>query len=255
MVLHSKIFGNNSHHLLIFHGLFGMSSNWLSIAKILCINFTVHIIDLRNHGESFHHNSMTLFDLAYDIFNYVNYHNLVKFSLLGHSLGGKAVMEYVLRYPSINLYKVIIVDIVPKKYPSYHDNILKVLNMVNLDILQTRKEIENYLKKFIFDQKIIFFLLKNLYWSNKKLKFRFNLDAIIKNYNYLIDELTIKGLFFKPILFLYGENTNYFCKEDKNIIYTQFKNVEFYMIKNANHWIHIDNPSQFIKKVTVFLDC
>lgn len=254
MILHSKIFGNNPHHLLIFHGLFGMSNNWLAISKALCSKFTVHIIDLRNHGESFHNDSMTFFDLAYDIFNYINYYNLSKFSLLGHSLGGRAVMEYIFNYSSQYLCKTIIVDIVPKQYPPNHKNILNVLNSINFTILTTRKEIENYLKKFICDEKIILFLLKNLFWNNNKLQFRFNLKAISNNYFNLINKSYFDGFFLKPILFIYGEYSNYVLEEDKNMLFHQFKNIKFQMISNSHHWVHIDNPMEFIQKVIFFLD-
>lgn len=255
MILHSKIFGNNFHHLLIFHGLFGMSNNWLNISKQLCLKFTVHLIDLRNHGKSFHHCSMNLSDLAYDIFNYVNYYKLSKFSLLGHSLGGKAVMEYVFTYSSIFLYKIIIVDIAPKQYPPSHQNILNALNSIDFNILKTRKDVESFLKKFIFDEKIILFLLKNLYWNNQKLKFTFNLNAINQNYLFLINKSNFQGTFSKPTLFLYGEHSNYLLEEDKNMISYYFNNVQFYMIPNAHHWVHIDNPIEFTKQINFFLDC
>jgi len=40
--------------LIIIHGLFGMSDNWNSLAKQFAKEFNVHVVDLRNHGRSFH---------------------------------------------------------------------------------------------------------------------------------------------------------------------------------------------------------
>jgi esterase len=48
------------HPLIILHGLFGMSDNWMSIAKALEENYTIYAVDQRNHGRSKHH----------EVFNY-----------------------------------------------------------------------------------------------------------------------------------------------------------------------------------------
>ena len=52
-----KILGNHDKKILVLHGLFGSLDNWLSIAKELSKYIQVHIIDLRNHGKSFHEKS------------------------------------------------------------------------------------------------------------------------------------------------------------------------------------------------------
>ncbi len=36
--------------LIILHGLFGSSDNWISIAKLLENDFEIFLIDQRNHG-------------------------------------------------------------------------------------------------------------------------------------------------------------------------------------------------------------
>ncbi len=55
-ILHSKIYGQekNGTPLLVFHGLFGMLDNWGSFGKEFGELFPTHLIDLRNHGKSFH---------------------------------------------------------------------------------------------------------------------------------------------------------------------------------------------------------
>ena len=55
MLLKSKIIGNGSEALIILHGFLGMSDNWNSYAKkINDKGFQIHLLDQRNHGESFH---------------------------------------------------------------------------------------------------------------------------------------------------------------------------------------------------------
>ena len=38
--------------LVIVHGLYGSSDNWLNIGKHLAEKYTVYMIDQRNHGRS-----------------------------------------------------------------------------------------------------------------------------------------------------------------------------------------------------------
>ena len=67
MILNSKILGNHDKKILILHGLFGSLDNWLSIAKELSKYIQVHIIDLRNHGKSFHEKNRTIEEMPCEI--------------------------------------------------------------------------------------------------------------------------------------------------------------------------------------------
>ena len=54
-MLKIQSFGNKSDFpdLLIVHGLFGSGRNWRAIARNISSDRQVHIVDMRNHGESF----------------------------------------------------------------------------------------------------------------------------------------------------------------------------------------------------------
>ena len=53
--------------LLIIHGLFGSSRNWQGLAKQFARHFDVITLDLRNHGDSFHADSMDYPVMAADV--------------------------------------------------------------------------------------------------------------------------------------------------------------------------------------------
>jgi len=253
MILHSKIYGNSSTHLLIFHGLFGMSDNWATLAQKFSEKFTVHTIDLRNHGKSFQDNEMNYKVMSDDILNYIEFHKIPDFILLGHSLGGKAVMEFALTQNSDNLKKIIIADIAPKAYPPHHQGIIKAIESVDFSKVQSRKEVEEILKIYIKEIGVIQFLLKNLYWNEaKKLNFRLNLKAISLNYNQLMNKPNSSGIFDKPTLFLAGEKSHYILPQDSFQIKQQFPQAEISIIKNAGHWLHAENPTDFLEKTLIF---
>lgn len=254
MILYSRILGNHSHHLLIFHGLFGMSDNWNTLAQKFAEYFTVHTLDLRNHGQSFHEQEMSYQTMSDDILNYINHYEINDFSLLGHSLGGKAVMEFALTQPTEKLKKLVVADMSQKAYPPHHQGIIKALASVDFSIIHSRSKVEQQLKKYISEQGVIQFLMKNLYWNDeKKLGFRFNLSAIQNNYDRLINNTNSFGTFEKPTLFLAGEKSNYILPQDEFIIKKQFPNANILKIKNAGHWLHADNPTEFFEKSLAFL--
>ena len=45
--------------IVILHGLFGASDNWMSVAKVLAETHHVYLPDQRNHGNSGHSEGWT----------------------------------------------------------------------------------------------------------------------------------------------------------------------------------------------------
>ena len=168
-ILHSKIYGQDKTGtpLLVFHGLFGMLDNWGSFGREFGELMPVHLIDLRNHGKSFHSDEMTIDAMVNDIQAYMDHYGMEKVYLLGHSLGGKVVMQYAITNPE-KVEKLIVADMAPKAYPPHHQGIFKALNSVDLTQVTSRQEVEEELKKYIPEIGVIQFLLKNLYWTEDK---------------------------------------------------------------------------------------
>ena len=96
--------------------------------------------------------------------------------LLGHSMGGKAALQFNEKYKNV-LKKLIVADIGIKSYPMHHEIILNGLKNVNLESISSRKEAAESLSEFVKEFGVQQFLLKNLYWiEKKKLAWRMNLD-------------------------------------------------------------------------------
>ena len=94
---HSTLGGGGKSGLVIIHGLLGQGRNWRSLQRSFVSRlpgFSVTTLDLRNHGDSPHCESMSIDELAEDVAGLI--HDLAyqggpqKWSVLGHSLGGKA---------------------------------------------------------------------------------------------------------------------------------------------------------------------
>lgn len=239
--------------LIILHGLFGQSDNWNNIAKILAQQGIQSItVDLRNHGQSPHTSEMNYEIMANDIFELIQSENIPSPIILGHSMGGKVAMTYDYLYPN-TLKKIIVVDIVPKKYIPAHTVVFNALNAVDFNLIKNRKDAENILRKYLQDEAIIQFLLKNLYWqTTEKLNWRFNLNAIQEHYESILDSLPFY-VSSTNALFLRGGNSEYILDADIPFIRQYYPQAEIITIPNAGHWIHAEQPQLFIERVKQFI--
>lgn len=253
-VLHSKIYGDNAKQLLIFHGLFGQGDNFATLAKQFSEFYTVHTIDLRNHGRSFHSDKIDFELMNEDILHYLNHYQIQECYLLGHSLGGRSVIEFSYQFPE-RVEKLVVVDMAPKAYPPHHQGIIKALNSVDFDTVAKRSDVEEILKQYIPDMGTRQFLLKNVYVKEDgRYGFRFNLKALTDSYLELVGENLGNGVFAKPTLFLRGENSNYIMDEDFDLIYRHFPKAVIQTVPNAGHWVHAESPNVFFDNVVEFLN-
>lgn len=241
--------------LIILHGLFGQSDNWNTLAKRFAENgFHVFTIDQRNHGLSPHSEIWNYQVMAEDLKEFIDTHQLENVILLGHSMGGKTVLFFEYLFPN-TAQKLIIADIAPRAYEAHHDLVLKALNSVDFSEINTRKEAEAVLGKYITDFGTKQFLLKNIYWredETKQMAWRFNLTTITEKYN----NIGVNVPEFKsetPTLFLRGEKSNYITDEDEKDIALRFKNYQLKTIANSGHWVHAEQPEMFFSNVMNFI--
>ena len=253
-LISSNIIGQGSKDLIVLHGFLGMGDNWKSFAKIFSnIGYKVHLIDQRNHGRSFWDEEFNYQVLAKDLYYYIEYHNINNPIVLGHSMGGKTAMKFSFDYPEI-IKKLIIVDIVPKKYENFDTDILKGLALLDFDKLRTRNSVDSELSKFIKENSIRQFLLKNLYWSSKeKLALRLNIDVLKNKVTEVSDFPDIINQYKGSSLFLFGEKSEYYSKNGEITIRNFFPNSKISLIRNASHWLHVDNPKDFINEITSWI--
>ena len=164
--------------LIVLHGLFGSLDNWMTLAKKWSNDFEVYLVDQRNHGQSPHSDQFSYPLMADDLKQLMDQLGLESAILMGHSMGGKTVMEFSMKYPEM-VEKLIVVDIAPVSYNVHHYTIIDALKSVPLEDISSRKEAEEFLSRYIKDFGTRQFLLKNLYWqANDKLAWRFNLEVL-----------------------------------------------------------------------------
>ena len=250
-LISSKIIGQGNKDLIILHGFLGMGDNWKSFAvKFSNIGYKVHLLDQRNHGRSFWDKEFNYKILSKDLFCYIKNYKINNPIVLGHSMGGKTAMKFSFDFPEI-IKKLIIVDIVPKKYKKSHVDVLKGLALLDFDKLRTRNSVDIELSKFVKENSIRQFLLKNLYWSSKeKLALRLNINVLKDKAAEVSDFPLITNKYKGNSLFLFGENSEYYSENDDGILRNFFPNSKISLIGNSSHWLHVENPKDFFKEIT-----
>ncbi|MDJ0645517.1 MAG: alpha/beta fold hydrolase [Flavobacteriaceae bacterium] len=250
--LHSQIFGEGEP-LLIFHGFLGMSDNWKTLGTKFAEGYEVHLIDQRNHGRSFHADEFSYEVLVDDLLHYIDHHRLQNVNLLGHSMGGKTAMFSAVNHPE-RVNKLVVADIGPRYYSAHHHDILEGLNAVDFSQVSSRKEIEEVLSEYVPEFGVRQFLLKNVYRVSKdEFGYRFNLKSLTENYDEVGVALPSLMQFDGETLFLRGENSGYIDDTDQNLIKAHFPNSQIATVKNAGHWLHAENPTDFYNEVVSFL--
>ena len=251
-ILHSQIRGEGKP-LVILHGFLGMSDNWKTLGSKFANDYQVHLVDQRNHGRSFHASEFSYEVLADDLLNYLDYHQLDDVYLLGHSMGGKAAMFFATAHPE-RVQKLIVADIGPRYYSAHHHDILEGLNAVDFSKVSSRSDIDAALRNYVSEVGVRQFLLKNVYRPTKdSFAFRFNLAILTEHYDEVGVALPSLRTYSGDTLFLRGENSGYIDENDRNLIEAHFSNATIVTVKNAGHWLHAENPTDFYSEVVSFL--
>ena len=252
MNLNYKNFGTGKP-LIILHGLMGALDNWQSIAKVLAENFSVYVIDQRNHGKSPHSKELDYDVLANDLKDFIEQQQIESCYIIGHSMGGKAAMHFALIHPE-KVKKLIVADIAPVAYNDRHSHIIQAIQSIDLTAVINRDQVQEKLLERIPDLSTVLFLMKGLYRDDtNNFQWRFNIEAIDANYSEISDFPEHKNQFPNETLFLKGSNSNYINSTNYTSIVALFPKNEVTEINNAGHWIHADNAKDFLVAVKDFL--
>ncbi len=243
--------------LFIFHGLYGRGKNWQTFSKKFTKkeNNLVVTVDLRNHGGNNFEEEISYILMMNDVIRLFNYLGIENTNLLGHSMGGKLAMVIALLKPKY-INKVIIADISPIDYETVDKHIINSLLDINLNLVRNRNEADKLLSNYIDENFLRSFLLQNLELVDGKYKWSINLMAIKRSLNELRKFPTLKNInkFDKEVLCIYGENSEYVKVSHFKVFKKFFSNIFFQEIKNANHFLHIENPLEFYEASDNFLN-
>ncbi|XP_033325852.2 sn-1-specific diacylglycerol lipase ABHD11 isoform X1 [Megalopta genalis] len=257
---------DSKHPIIIMHGLFGSKNNWNMLSKSIHqqTDRKVISIDARNHGDSPHSSNMTYRHMANDVIQLMHDLGFEKSILIGHSMGGSTMMYVALNYPEV-VEKLVVVDMSPVRASPQLLEMEKIFNaMSSVDLsnsptlTKARRMAEEQLADAIKPLTLRQFLIMNIVEADiGKYKWRINLPVLQQNF---VTEIAVfpsmqeSEVFKGPTLFIGGGLSDYIKMEDHDKIKNLFPSAQFSYISGANHWVHADKPTDFVKCTIDFIN-
>lgn len=260
-LLHYRQLGQSGPVLVFLHGLYGSGRNLQNIARDLAQDYQVYLLDLRNHGQSFHSDLWDYPHMAEDVHVLMQSLGIQSFALIGHSMGGKVAMQYALDYGH-HLSHLVVLDVAPKSYAAaYHQTLLQSLAAVNLSAVSSREALSQQLSAEIPQKDVRDFLLSNLRQYTQSdaahtgWHWQFNLPILQAQVENITGEMSAPALSFDdcPVLFLAGAESDYILPEDLGLIQRYFPQAHCHWIAHAGHWVHVDQAPTVIARIRDFL--
>ncbi|KAL4776883.1 Alpha/Beta hydrolase protein [Aspergillus nidulans var. acristatus] len=246
--------------IVFLHGLFGSKQNNRSISRALArdLKREVYIVDLRNHGNSFHDTEHNYAVMADDVAEFIHKHDLSKCVLIGHSMGAKAAMTVALNAPEL-VSALVPVDNAPVNAPLRTDfgKYIKGMQQVESANITKQSDADKILQEYEEALPIRQFLLTNLIRSpeDQTMKFRVPLSTLGASLRAMGDfpfsepgSVQYKG----PTLVIRGTKSPYVSEDTFPTIKAFFPNSKIADVE-AGHWLISENPEAFRKAVVNFL--
>ena len=254
MKLNYKKIGESGQPIIILHGVFGSLDNWATVSKSIAdAGYAVYLVDQRNHGRSPHSEELTYEAMAADLAEFITDHGLENPILVGHSMGGKTVMQYAETYPG-TYDKLVIVDIGPKAYPPHHRELIEGLNALSLNDIEDRQQADKLFSAYEPNPGVRQFLLKNLYRTDAgAFDWRFNLPILTELQENVGTEIPKLRTVTEPTLFMRGALSGYVKDADWVAIQEMFPSAELVTIPKSSHWVHAEQPKLFVEALIKFL--
>jgi pimeloyl-ACP methyl ester carboxylesterase len=194
--------------------------------------------------------------MAEDLFELASDLKLGRFTLGGHSMGGKAAIDFALRWPE-KLNGLVIIDISPfgstdPANPFYieHQKILESIISAHPETSSGREEVERMLTRNITSERTRSFIMKNLKRDNGG-RFIWKLDAevLYRNLASITDGVADRGelpapVTGFPVIFVRGGESEYITGDLYGDINKVFPVAEIITIPGAGHWVHAEKPDE-----------
>jgi len=258
MKLFYRVYGEGVP-LIILHGLYGSSDNWIHIAKELQNECMVILPDMRNHGNSPWSDAHNYAELSRDVSDLMSDLGLPGAFIAGHSMGGKTATMFATQNPD-KVYGLFIGDISPFAYEEQteiyeqHRKILDIMGSVDPSEFRSRKELEDYLTTLAGEKTTRLVFSKNISKEKDGMRWKLNVKALSENLPGFSDGIAIDGKTFHfPVVVFRGSRSQYLSEEDLNKIKNVFPDVSIKTGEQCGHWIQMDCPGEVISSLKELL--
>ncbi len=248
---------------VFLHGLMGYGFNWRRIATGLQDSERVLLYDQRGHGKSW--KPLTGYspeDYADDLFLITQELGWDRFILVGHSMGGRNALCFADRFPE-KIEKLVIEDIGPESDPAAPEYFRWLLGLVPTPFVNKLSAKEFFMNQFkpLVRGKVEnvdtlgAYLYSNIIENQDgTADWRFSREAVMASViqGRAQDRWQELKALSMPTLVIRGQTS----KELPLPIFQQMlkanPRIEGVEISNAGHWVHSDQPEEFLQVIRKF---
>jgi len=254
---------SNFIRVVFLHGLMGFGLNWRRIAIGLDKQFVSLLLDQRGHGKSIKPQSnYSPKDYAEDLEIICNELGWEKFCLVGHSMGGRNALMYAHLFPN-RVSKLVIEDIGPEAKPdaiTYYSGLIESIPTPFSSKLVAKQWLLNDFTKTSFGRSGGATLGQYLYANiieapDGKADWRFSKQAILETVEKgrAQDHWSEWESLTMPTLIIRGADSTDLSQPIFEEMLQRLPHAKGHVIKGARHWVHFDQPFEFIKVLQDFL--
>ena len=239
---------HNNSPIVLVHGLFGSLDNLGILARDLVADHDIIQVDMRNHGLSPRSEEMNYPAMAQDLLDTLDEHHIETATVIGHSMGGKAVMALTALAPE-RIDRLVAIDIAPVDYHvRRHDEIFAAINAVTNAGVATRQQAATVMREFLKEEGVIQFLLKSFVDG----AWRFNVPVLWEQYPHIVGWEAIPA-WDHPALFIPGGNSPYVTEAYRDDLLAQVPQAKAHVIAGAGHWVHAEKPDAVLRAIRRYL--
>jgi pimeloyl-ACP methyl ester carboxylesterase len=254
MNLSFRDLGGTGEPIVILHGLFGSSQNWVGMGRRLLPFGHVFSLDLRNHGDSPQAPSHTLADCVQDLAEWAGARGLQHgrhLRLIGHSMGGLVAMGFAIKHPEATA-GVASIDIAPRPYPPEHGEELRAMK-ADISACRSRADLDTRLMPIIPETRMRQFLLTNAVRQGEGFRWKPNV-AVLEGSTVASDWASVSGKFDGEALLIAGARSGYVREEDHAVMRRYFPLARIETLPEADHWPHVTAPDALEAVLGQFLE-
>ncbi|TGK02731.1 alpha/beta hydrolase [Leptospira langatensis] len=235
--------GNGSLPIVFVHSFAGNASHWEDAKNFLAQKRRVIRIELRGHGDSEppRDGDYRIASMAKDIAAIVDSLQLPKFVLVGHSMGGSVALQYAGENPG-RVAGLVLVDTNgdPKEVPETVRNQIKEA----LHSSAYRETVDGYWDQLLSHSfpKVKKRILEDLRKAPKEMVVRITSELLDYDPNPSLRKYTGPKL-----AIVISEN------EDRFSLHRLQGGFSFHLVREAGHWLHLDQPLEFNHILETFL--
>jgi pimeloyl-ACP methyl ester carboxylesterase len=257
--------GTAGPRVAFLHGLFGQGRNWMQIAKAVSgpagTDARCLLVDLPDHGRS-----PWTSDFSFDAYAGAVAATLEdaapgeRWTVVGHSLGGKVAMLLALAHPAL-VERLVVVDIAPRDYVGLDRFTGYIGEMQGLPLAELTSRADAESRFAEPDPGVKAFLLQNLRRDGHTWRWQANLglvaaDAARGTASRMAGWPETAGehpAYDGPVLWIAGGESRYVRPEDGGPMRALFPRTRQLTVKGAGHWVHTDAPGIVVGAVRRFV--